>query len=175
MVLTALGRRDGLTRFGGTKDRFLASLAPLIAFPLVAAFLAGLAGEARLASVQFLGTLCALLAPLVVSYELARLWGRVASWLRFATAFNWCQWAIPLVAAVALAVLTPALRGPVGPYGAFAAGIGVAGLYALWLHWFIARHGLGISVWRAILLVICVNVASAVMGIGPALLAQRVL
>ena len=29
--------------------------------------------------------------------------------------------------------------------------------YSLWLHWFLARHGLALSRWRAALLVVLVN------------------
>jgi hypothetical protein len=173
IVLTALGRKEGLRRFVASKEGFLASLAPLIAFPLVGSALLAAGGEARLAGMQFLATLCALLAPPVAAYELARLWKREEAWLLFATAFNWCQWTIPLVAAVAVAILVPPLTRVLGGRGAVEAALGVAGLYALWLHWFIARHTLGISALRAVLLVIVINIASAVAGIGPALLAQR--
>ena len=35
-----------------------------------------------------------MLAPAAVSHALARWWGREARWLRYAIAFNWCQWVI---------------------------------------------------------------------------------
>lgn len=173
IVMTATGRRQGLNRFGSSRDGFLASLAPLIAFPLVAAVLLAVSGEAGLAGTQFLATVCALLAPLVVSYELARWWRRETYWLRFGTAFNWCQWAVPLVAVIVLSVITPLLSGAMGERGAFLVGVGLTGFYALWLHWFIARHGLLVSVWRAILLVLCANLASVIVALGPALLMHR--
>lgn len=173
IAMTAIGRRDGLRRFGGTRDRLLASLAPLIAFPLVASVMLAASGEAALAGAQFLATLCALLAPLVVSYEFARWWRRTEQWLRFATAFDWCQWAIPVFAVLALSVVTPLLTGWLGQRGALLGAIGLTGVYALWLHWFVARHALGISAWRAVLLVVSINIASAIVGFGPALLAQR--
>src|SRR5262245_55634138 len=81
----ARGRVDGFQQFGATRDSFLASLAPLLAFPLVGGvlMLAGGGGLSALADV--LATVCALVAPPVLSYEVARLWGREAAWLRFAT------------------------------------------------------------------------------------------
>lgn len=163
--LTATGRKDGLRRFPASREGFLASLAPLIAFPLVGALMLGASGAAAQAGIEFLATLCALLAPLVVSYEFARWWRRTDLWLRFATAFNWCEWAILLVVIVALAIALGARRATIaGP---------IAGCYALWLHWFIARHGLAISAWRAILLVICMGIASIVLGLGPLMLVHR--
>ena len=97
----APGARTGrrLLQFGATREAFLASLAPLIAFPLVGGVLMLLGGGGLAALSDLLATLCALLAPPVLSFEVARLWGRQDAWLRFATAFNWCQWAIPVAAA----------------------------------------------------------------------------
>ena len=54
---------------------------------------------------DLLATLCALVAPPVLSFEVARLWGRQDAWLRFATAFNWCQWVIPVIGSLLLVVL----------------------------------------------------------------------
>ena len=47
---------------------------------------------------DLLATVAVLLAPPVLSFEFARLWGRQDHWLRFATAFNWCQWLLPVLA-----------------------------------------------------------------------------
>jgi hypothetical protein len=41
------------------------------------------------------------------------------------------------------------------------------GGYALWLHWFLARHGLALSGRRAALLVLGVNLGTALMVFGP--------
>ena len=92
---------------------------------------------------DLLATLCALLAPPVLSYSLARYWGREALWLRFATAFNWCQWAIPAIACLCCwrCSLLIALGVPNDAAGHLWI-LGLAG-YGLWLHWFLARHGAG--------------------------------
>ena len=39
--------------------------------------------------------------------------------------------------------------------------------YGLWLHWFIARHGLGLSRFRAAVLVLGINLATVAIVIGP--------
>jgi len=167
----ARGRADGMQQFGATRDAFLASLAPLIAFPLVGGMLMLLGGGGLTALSDLLATLCALVAPLVLSFEVAHLWRRQQSWLRFATAFNWCQWIIPVVGSVLLLVF--GVLAALGlPRQAARTGV-VLGLlcYALWLHWFLARHGLGLSRLRALLLVFAVNLTTAVLVVGPRMIA----
>ena len=172
IVRLARGRPDGMQQFGATRDAFLASLAPLIAFPLVGGMLMLLGGGGLTAVSDLLATLCALVAPLVLSFEVARLWRRQQFWLRFATAFNWCQWVIPIVGSVLLLVfgVLAALGLPRAT-----ARIGVLlGLlsYALWLHCFLARHGLGLSGPRALLLVLAVNLTTAMLVVGPRVIAM---
>jgi hypothetical protein len=166
----ARGRADGMTQFGATREAFLASLAPLIAFPLVGGILMLLGGGGLAALSDLLGTLCALLAPPVLSFEVARLWRRQAAWLRFATAFNWCQWVIPFIGGLLLLVLGVMVN--LGLPQSIARLIVLLGLvcYGLWLHWFLARHGLGLSWLRAALLVFGVNLATVVIVLGPRLL-----
>jgi hypothetical protein len=166
----ARGRADGLRQFGATRDAFLASLAPLIAFPLVGGALVLLAGGGLGALSDLLATLCALLAPPVLSYEVARLWGKEAAWLRFATAFNWCQWVIPVIGSLLLLALG-ILIGLGLPREFARAGV-VLGIvaYGLWLHWFVARHGLGLSILRAAVMVLGVNFATVLLVLGPRML-----
>jgi hypothetical protein len=167
IVRLARGRADGMQQFGGTRDAFLASLAPLIAFPLVGGVLMLLGGGGLTAVSDLLATVCALIAPLVLSFEAARLWQRQQFWLRFATAFNWCQWVIPVVGSVLLLVF--AILAALGLPRPLARGGVVLALlfYALWLHWFLARHGLGLSPVRALLMVFAVNLATVLLVVGP--------
>lgn len=170
VVRLATGRADGLAQFGSTSQAFLTSLAPLIAFPLVGTALLIANGGGLPALSDLLATLCALLAPPVLSWWLARLWRREALWLRFATAFNWCQWAIPVMASILLVVL--GLLMAVGLPNHVAGIVAVLGLvsYGLWLHWFLARRGLGLSIARAVVFVLCVNLATAALVVGPRVL-----
>ena len=177
ILLLARGRAEGLREFGYTVQAFLSSLAPLVAFPLVGYLLLALqgggpardGGEAG-ALADLLGTVCALLAPAVLSFELARVWRREALWLRYATALNWSQWAIPVLASALLLVAYPVLAAALSARLA----LGVVGIliggYALWLHWFIARHGLSLSRLRAVILVVTVNLVTGLLVLGPRLL-----
>jgi hypothetical protein len=117
-------------------------------------------------------TLCALLAPAVVSYELAHFWKRDGSWARFATAFNWCEWILPVLACVIILPLSVAISAGLGETEASYVLIVCLGLYGLWLHWFLARQALGLSGLRAVLLVVVVNFSTAVVVMGPRLLAH---
>jgi hypothetical protein len=166
----ARGRADGMQQFGATRDALLASLAPLVAFPLVGGVLMLLDGGGLAALSDLMATLCALIAPLVLSFELARLWRRQQFWLRFATAFNWCQWVIPIVGGLLLMAF--GVLAAFGlPRAAARSGVLVALVaYGLWLHWFLARHGLGLSRVRALLLVLAVNLTTAMLVLGPRLI-----
>ena len=170
VLLLARGRAEGLRQFGDTPQAFLASLAPLIAFPLVGYLLLAAGGHGAAAIAGLLGTLCALLAPPVISFELARWWGRQELWLRYATAVNWCQWAIPLLASALLLVVYPVLAQLLSDNAAGVAVIAAIAAYALWLHWFLARHALALSGARAALLVGLVNLGTALLVLGPRLL-----
>ncbi|MGA3400604.1 MAG: hypothetical protein ABSC95_15405 [Acetobacteraceae bacterium] len=173
IVRVARGRADGIEQFAGTVQGFLASLAPLIAFPLVGTGLLLLNGGGAPAITDLLATIAVLLAPPVLSFELARLWGRQPRWLRFATAFNWCQWLLPMLASVLLMALGMLQRAGLPEHAA--TGVLVLGLggYALWLHWFLARHGLALSRFRAALLVVGVNFGTALLVLVPRLLALQ--
>jgi hypothetical protein len=173
IVRVARGRADGIDQFAGTEQGFLASLAPLIAFPLVGTFLLLLNGEGAPALTDLFATLAVLLAPPVLSFEFSRLWGRQACWLRFATAFNWCQWLLPLLASVLLVTLGALLRAGLPDRAATVVLVAGVGGYGLWLHWFLARHGLALSRFRAALLVAAVNLGTALLVLMPRLLALQ--
>lgn len=163
----ARGRSDGFAQFGDTPQAFLSSLAPIFAFPIVGTVLSLADGGGRPAITDLLATICAVLAPPVISHVLARLWGRELLWPRFATAFNWCQLAIPVVAAGILLVLGALMA--IGISAELAAHLMVIPLagYALWLHWFLARHGLRLAAWRSILFVVLVNLGTALAILVP--------
>jgi hypothetical protein len=170
MLRIARGRADGVECFASSAQAFLSSLAPLIAFPLVGAVLATFAEGPKNALSGLAMTLCALLAPAVVSYELARLWQRENAWLRFATAFNWCEWILPVLACFVMVPLSVAINAGMSEITAGVLLMGCLGGYGLWLHWFLARHALALSAFRAVVLVVLVNLSTAVVVMGPRLL-----
>jgi hypothetical protein len=171
IMRVARGRADGLPLFGDSVPAFTASLAPFVALPLVGSALMMMDQPGWAPLSELLSAWCALLAPPVISWELARRWERQAAWLRYATAFNWCMWAVPMFAFLLLLVLGFAAQlGMPSEAAALALPAGLAA-YALWLHWFLARHGLGISAGRAALLVLLVNLGTGIVVFGPALLA----
>ncbi|WP_158921647.1 hypothetical protein, partial [Acidisphaera sp. S103] len=164
----ARGRVDGIDCFGSSPQAFLASLAPLVAFPLVSAVLGMMFTEGPRSALTGLAmTVCALLMPAVVSYELARLWQRTEAWARFATAFNWCEWILPILASLLMVPLSVAIRAGMSETAASLVLVSCLGLYGLWLHWFLARNALGLSGFRAVLLVFLVNLGTAVVVLGP--------
>jgi hypothetical protein len=167
IALIASGRRDGLDQFGDQPQDFLASLAPLIAFPLVGGLLMLVGGQPRAAASGFITALVALLTPPVLSYEPARWWRRQDHWLRYATALNWCQWIVPVLAIILLTVVFPVAQSVASTRTAGTVVIGLLVAYGLWLHWFIARHGLAISGLRAALLVVLINLATVVLVFLP--------
>jgi hypothetical protein len=165
----ARGRPDGLKAFSGTRQAFLASLAPLLAFPIVGAGMLLAGGGGLQVIADLLATICALLAPPVLSFEVARLWGREAAWLRFATAFNWCQWILPVAMSLLLLALGMAMAVGLSQRTASMIVVLALGCYALWLHWFLARHGLGLPGGRSALLVLGVNLGTVCLVLVPRL------
>jgi len=170
IVLLCRGRAAGFAEIGTGPEAFLSSLAPLIAFPLVGCGLMVAQGKTADALADFLATLIALLAPPVLSEEIARRWGRRDRWFRYATALNWCQWVLPLLAAllVLLAGFIVQAGVPMRPTVISLCCVLLA--YAFWLQWFLARRGLDLSGLRAAGLVLLVNLLTIVLVAGPQLL-----
>jgi hypothetical protein len=160
-------RADGLAEFNPTSQSFLNSLAPLLAFPLAASLVMLLSGEAGEALHGLLAALVGLLAPPVLSQLLASAWGRQDGWLRYAVAFNWCQWAIPLMALLILMLLGPALVAGAPTHIVKAATLAVVLVYGFALHVFLARHGLRLEPRRAVVLVVACNLGTFLLMIGP--------
>ena len=169
--MIARGRAEGLNCFRDTADAVVISFTPGIGLLLAAVVtsLAGAGGGAVLRDIPI--TLCVLLAPSVLSFELARFWGRDAFWNRYMCAFNWCQWVLPIVGFVLILGLgvarTMGIGGGIGPRTIF---VGLA-CYALWMNWFIARNGLALSRGRAIGFVAAVNLGTMAVIIVPSVLA----
>lgn len=162
----ARGRTQAIGLFGATRQSFIASLIPLAVVPVLNSLISQRHPTLSRLILDLLTSVTALLVPPVVSHALAQLWGREAEWLRFATAFNWCQLGLLVVAMAALFAIATAT----GPEAAMLV-IGVIGIYALWMHWFLARHALVITTKRAVLLVLAVHAATTVMVLIPKVVA----
>ncbi len=163
--LLLLARFDaaGFRHLGGEPQDVLASLAPLLAFPLVFALLAVLEGGDAHALAGLLAAIAALLLPLVASEALARWWRREPDWGRFAVAFNWSQWTMTL-AAVAVFALAGLLAAAGLPRHAVGLGAMLSVLaYQLGLHWFLGRRGLHLSAGRAVVLVVVMDLLTAAL------------
>jgi len=171
ILLLARFRPEGFAEFAATRQAFLNSLAPLIAFPLVGGVLVLLSGGGIGAVTDLFATLIALLAPPVISEALAGRWDRAPRWLRYSVAFNWAQWAVP-IAAVALLMVAGMLRrmGLGEQPAAIAVLFAIAG-YGLALHWFLARHGLALSAGRSAVMVLAINFGTVVLVMAPRFLA----
>ena len=170
VALLATGRARGLARFESTVPAFLASLAPLIAVPLAVSVLLLLSGRGWEAVTAFSLSVVAQVSPPVVSHWLAVRWGREAEWLRYATAANWCQWALPVAAFVLLVVLQLVGGGRMTVDQATQLLILGLAAYGLWLHWLIARHALALGWGRAAWLVVLVNGATVLLVMLPRVL-----
>lgn len=164
-------RAEGLAEFGDDAQAFLASLAPLIAFPLVGTGLALAKGQGVAVAVAFAQTVCGLLAPSVLSQALAARWGRGAEWFRYATAANWCQWLMPMALAFLLILAGIATQAGVPERLLPPLVVGLLAVYALRLQFFLVRHGLALPRGRSLLLVVTVMLGTAVLVLGPALVA----
>nr|WP_294546264.1 hypothetical protein [uncultured Rhodopila sp.] len=167
----ARGRADGVACFDATPRAFLASLAPLLAFPIVGTVLAMFSDGPRRALTGLGMTLCALLMPAVLSFELARFWNRSEAWMRFATAFNWCEWILPVLACLAMVPMSLAIGAGVDESSANLALLIGLGCYGLWMQWFLASKALSLPAARAMLFVILVNIGTFLAIAGPAALA----
>ena len=91
-------------------------------------------------------------------------------WLHYATAYNWCYWAVPLAGSVMTLGFAIVVGAGFPSTLAAQSLLGFLGLYSLWLNWFVARHTLGIGKGKAALMVVTVNLGTALLAIGPALL-----
>jgi hypothetical protein len=172
LFMLARGRVTGVLEFANSDEALFASLAPLIAFPLVGAGIKVLYGQPVEAAAWFLARLCAVLALPVMIREIARAAGQEASWLRTATALNWSFWMVLpvlLVAAIIGAVLEEA--GVNGVDAEFAA-LGAMLAWLLWYQWFIIRAGLKLGVWPAAGAIGVISLTIVILTDGPWLIQQ---
>jgi len=170
----ARGRGDGIAEFPATVDGFLVSLTPLLGFALVGGA-AAVAGQDAMAGLTWLlFSVVGLLTPAVLSHAIARRWGREEDWLRYATAYNWVQCALPLAGIPMLLAIS--VMASVGLPADIAAELGLFGLfgYLMWLSWVIARAGLDLSRGRAARFVLIVTLGTYAVALLPGWVSQAV-
>ena len=163
MLLLAGGKREGLACFEGTPDAFGAALAPQMACIVVGGIQIFLLPDKVMSATKLLLSLCVLFLPAVVSHFYAQRWGRGSLWLRYITAATWCGWVVVLISlacALIAAVITPDIARQQAFIGALAL---CAAVYELWLQWFVAKVGLGVSGGRAALLYVSILLASVTL------------
>jgi hypothetical protein len=172
MLLLARGRAIGIKEFANSSDALAASLAPLIAFPLVGAVRLAVLGQPEAALIGFLARLCAVLALPVITHQFARVVGRETLWLRTVTALDWSFWLIiPLLVAAAV-IGAVMVKAGMDLTAAEYIAMGLIAAYVLWYHWFTVRAGLLIGVWQAVLLVVLNSAAVALLTDAPLLMDQ---
>ncbi|MDE1907152.1 MAG: hypothetical protein KGH75_11960 [Rhodospirillales bacterium] len=163
----ARGDATGLAEFSGDKEAFSASLAPLIAFPLVGAAITSLSGDWQVALIGLLSRLCAVLALPLIVYESSKLFGKTSLWLRTATALNWCFWLV--LPAIFLAALLGSILAQTGLplIRAEKLVLGAVALYLLWNRWFVLKTGLQLNIWRALLVLAASLAATGLFAVLP--------
>ncbi len=172
LLLLARGRAEGIKEFDNTENALTASLAPLIAFPLVGAVITAVNGAPRLAIIGFLARLCAVLAAPLIVFELARLSGRRSLWLRTAAALDWSFWLlVPLLLAAGIVGGCLVAAG-VGQNHAIAGAFAAILAFLFWSQWFVVRAGLNLRPVAAAAVVAAVWLAIALCSAGPGLIGR---
>ncbi len=162
-------RGVGIEQFPATRQAFLNSLAPWLALPLVGGLLLLIGGQGRAAIGNLLFAAVALLAPAVVSHALARWWGREARWLRYAVAFNWCQWVVTAAGLLVLVLAEIGLEAGMPRNGVLIIlSLGFM-IYAMAVQVTVASAGLGITRLRAIGFIVLVNLVALLLVLLPQL------
>jgi hypothetical protein len=170
LLMLAKGDKAGLNEFSNSLESFTASLAPLIAFPLVGAGISVAAGQWQIAIIGFLSRVCAVLVLPVMTYEFARRFGRESLWPRTATALNWSFWmVVPMIFISAFAGALMVQAGLAMKDAGYMALGAICG-YLLWYRWLIIRVGLGFDKLQAAALIIVSSLAIGLFSLGPILL-----
>lgn len=172
----AMGRPAGLARMPSSFGHLLLGLVVLLAASLLAALFwpRPAAGVSPVILWALGGFVCAVLVPLAVLAGFAKLWGQPGTYQRTTIAVLWLWTVITLVLSVLPAVLGFGVKFGQTVSGAgnapFNLGLGVFYLlifaYVLWLNGFLLRHGLGVSVIKAtIILLVLATTALSVDGL----------
>jgi hypothetical protein len=163
LLLVGLGKPSGFSQFGGTKDAFLGSLAPLLAFLFVLSGMIAWSGRPLVALSFFLTVLCDLLAPPVIADFFCGVWQRRDCWARYANVLNCAYWLIPAAVILMSPVVALILSAGISVQVASGAMLLVFSCYMMWFYWFAARHVLNLSPARALLVMLAVVFGTGLM------------
>ncbi len=167
LALLACFRAEGLTRFEATPRAFVASLTPWLAFLLVGGVMLALHGRVVEGATDSAVLLTSLLLPAVVSQALSAFWKRDALWLRYVTAYTWCEWLMLVAYAVSLLLASFCVAAGMPARIAPIVLLSAVGVYWLGLHFFLARAALALSRTRAALVVAAVILSyAALLAVG---------
>lgn len=161
----ARGDAGGIADFPNSETGFSASLAPLIAFPLVTGGLIASSGHYQLAALIFLSRVCTVLIPPLIVELGARMTRKRTTWLLTATALNWSFWLVLPLMLIAQVIAALLVRTGVPIGAALDAAVLTLALYALWFQWFTIRTGLRLRWWQALVIVIAMDVAIGLISV----------
>jgi hypothetical protein len=167
LIMVGLGREAGFAQFGGTSESFLASLAPLLAFLIVLSAVLAWTRQPLLGLTFFLTALCDLLAPLVIADLFCRLWHKRDRWALYANVLNCAQWLMLAALIVLLPLAAAAASMGMSVDAASAMVLSLFAAYAMWFHWFAARHVLDVSRLRAVLVMLAVVFGTGLLLQAP--------
>lgn len=170
LLLIGTGRPAGFAQFGRTLEAFGASLAPLLGFLIVLTCVIAVSGHPVEGLAAGLEGLCALLAPAVIAELFCLRWQRTEHWAMYANVLNCAQWLMLTILLLLLPVASVAvnLGLPVDWAGRLA--MAAFAIYALWFHWFAARHVLKLSGLRALAVMLGVVFGTGLLLQVPPLL-----
>jgi hypothetical protein len=170
LLRLARGDASGMREFGNTTEEFSASIAPLLAFPLVSAALFGLTGHWILAALMLMSRVCGVLLQPVITEFVARRSASSATWLVTSTALNWSIWLlIPLTLTGGL-IASGLISLGIDNRTAVAWSLCASYIYLLAVQSLIVRFGLRLT-WRlAVPIVLGMNVLILAVCLEPFLL-----
>lgn len=160
----ARGDAAGIVEFSNTTAGFSASLAPLVAFPLVTAGLIASSGHYRFAALILLSRICTVLIPPVIIEIGARLTNRASTWVMTATALNWSFWLILPLLLIAEVIANLLVAAGVPEKGSLIVVIALIGVYGFWFQWFTLRAGLRLRWWHALAITLALDAAVALIS-----------
>jgi len=152
------GDQTGLREFGNSPRTFSASLAPLLAFPLVGSALFALSGHFMLALVMLLSRVAAVLLQPVITEFVAGRSNSSTTWLMTSTALNWSVWLVFPLIFLGVLIANGLVTTGVSDYNAVIIAACLIAAYYTWLQWFILRTGLRLHWLYALLLVLGMNI-----------------